>query len=247
VGQLLNSNDPALSEHHEDDDVPKGPRLFAIQGGGARGDERHEGEGHRRVTGYERFFKPMIDRTVGIVALLAVLPTLLLVALAVRALLGRSVIFKQRRVGRGGRAFTMYKFRTMHPCRRSARLPHAPDRRVTHKHPQDPRLTTLGRFLRKWSLDELPQLWNVARGDMSLIGPRPELVDIVDRYESWQHERHAVKPGLTGLWQVLARGDGPMHENTHLDLAYVRQVRFTTDCKILLHTIPVLLGRRTGF
>jgi lipopolysaccharide/colanic/teichoic acid biosynthesis glycosyltransferase len=242
---LLTSNDPALSGH--DDDVPKGPRLVAIEGGRAGGDERHEREEPRRVTGYERFVKPMIDRTVGTVLLLAVLPTLLLVALAVRALLGRSVIFKQRRVGRGGRPFTMYKFRTMHADRRGARLPHAPDRRITHKHPRDPRLTPLGRFLRKWSLDELPQLWNVARGDMSLIGPRPELMDIVDRYESWQHERHAVKPGLTGLWQVLARGDGPMHENTHLDLAYVRRVRFTTDCKILLHTIPALLGRRTGF
>ena len=250
---MLTSNDPAFSGHDDDDFVPKGPRLFAIQGGGAQGDERHEGDAARRITGYERFVKPAIDRAVGTTLLLAVLPTLLLVALAVRALLGRSVIFKQRRVGRGGRVFTMYKFRTMHPCRRSvrcrrsARRPNAPDRRLTHKHPQDPRLTSLGRFLRKWSLDELPQLWNVARGDMSLIGPRPELVDIVERYESWQHERHAVRPGLTGLWQVLARGDGPMHENTHLDLAYVRQVRFTTDCKILLHTIPALLGRRTGF
>jgi len=245
---LLTSNDPVLSGHYDDDDVvPGGPWLVAIEGGRAGEGERHDREGRREVTAYERFFKPVIDRAVGAVLLLAVLPTLLLVALLVRALLGRSVIFKQRRVGRGGRVFTMYKFRTMHPCRRRARVQHAPDRRVTHKHPRDPRLTPLGRFLRKWSLDELPQLWNVARGDMSLIGPRPELVDIVDRYESWQHERHAVKPGLTGLWQVLARGDGPMHENTHLDLAYVRRVRFTTDCKILLHTIPVLLGRRTGF
>ena len=243
MGQLLTSKDPIWSRHG-DEVVSKGPWLVAIEGGR---DMIVEGDEPRRVTGYERFVKPVIDRTVGIVLLLAVLPTLLLVALAVRALLGRSVIFKQRRVGRGGRVFTMYKFRTMHPDRRKARLAVAPERRVTHKHPQDPRLTPLGRFLRKWSLDELPQLWNVARGDMSLIGPRPELVDIVDKYESWQHERHAVKPGLTGLWQVLARGDGPMHENTHLDLAYVRQVRFTTDCKILLHTIPVLLGRRTGF
>jgi lipopolysaccharide/colanic/teichoic acid biosynthesis glycosyltransferase len=242
---VLTSKDPGWSGN--DEVVPKGPWLVAIEGGRNSGDERHTGEELRQVTGYERLVKPVIDRAVGTVLLLAVLPTLLLVALAVRALLGRSVIFKQRRVGRGGRVFTMYKFRTMHPDRRKARLPVAPERRLTHKHPQDPRLTPLGRFLRKWSLDELPQLWNVARGDMSLIGPRPELVDIVDQYESWQHERHAVKPGLTGLWQVLARGDGPMHENTHLDLAYVRQVRFTTDCKILLHTIPALLGRRTGF
>ena len=221
---MLSSNDPERSGDNEV--VLQGPWLVAMDGGRARRDEREGSEALRRVTRYERFVKPVMDRAVGTVLLLAVLPTLL---------------------GRGGRVFTMYKFRTMHPDRRMARLRVAPERRLTHKHPQDPRLTALGRFLRKWSLDELPQLWNVARGDMSLIGPRPELVDIVDRYESWQHERHAVKPGLTGLWQVLARGDGPMHENTHLDLAYVRQVRFTTDCKILLHTIPALLGRRTGF
>ena len=242
---MLTSNDPVLSGHYDDDDVvPGGPWLVAIEGGRAGEGERHDREGRREVTAYERFFKPVIDRAVGAVLLLAVLPTLLLVALDAgddpldaKAADENTIPDRGRVAGRD--ALNGRK------CR--LRIQHAPDRRVTHKHPRDPRLTPLGRFLRKWSLDELPQLWNVARGDMSLIGPRPELVDIVDRYESWQHERHAVKPGLTGLWQVLARGDGPMHENTHLDLAYVRRVRFTTDCKILLHTIPVLLGRRTGF
>ena len=201
----------------------------------------------RRLGPYERLAKPAIDRTVGLLLLLAALPALALVALAVRGVLGPGVIFKQRRVGRKGHAFTMYKFRTMDPDRRRTRGARAPDRRRTHKHPNDPRQTPLGRFLRKWSLDELPQLWNVVKGDMSLVGPRPELVEVVERYEGWQHERHVVKPGLTGLWQVTARADGPMHENTHLDLAYVRQVRFASDCKILLLTIPALLGRQTGF
>jgi lipopolysaccharide/colanic/teichoic acid biosynthesis glycosyltransferase len=142
----------------------------------------------------------------------------------------------------------MYKFRTMAPDRRHEAASYdEPERRKTHKHPDDPRLTPLGRFLRKWSLDELPQLWNVVRGEMSLVGPRPEMLGIVDTYDHWQHARHAVKPGLTGLWQVSARGDGPMHENTHLDLAYVRQVRFGSDCKILFMTIPALLGRQRGF
>jgi lipopolysaccharide/colanic/teichoic acid biosynthesis glycosyltransferase len=201
----------------------------------------------REITRYERFVKPLIDRIAAAVVLLAVVPTVALVAVAVRVRLGSGVIFRQRRVGRDGRPFTMYKFRTMHPDRRHQRVERAPERRLTHKHPEDPRLTPLGRFLRKWSLDELPQLWNVVRGDMSLVGPRPELVDIVDKYEDWQHGRHQVKPGLTGLWQVSARGDGPMHQNTHLDLAYVRRVRFLSDCKILLLTIPALLGRQTGF
>jgi lipopolysaccharide/colanic/teichoic acid biosynthesis glycosyltransferase len=200
----------------------------------------------RETTRYERVVKPLIDRSAAALVLLAVLPAVALVAIAVRIRLGSGVIFKQRRVGRDGRPFNMYKFRTMHPDRRQVRVEHAPERRLTHKHPGDPRLTPLGRFLRKWSLDELPQLWNVVRGDMSLIGPRPELVDIVDKYEHWQHGRHQVKPGLTGLWQVSARGDGPMHENTHLDLVYVRKVCFLSDCKILLLTIPALLSR-TGF
>jgi lipopolysaccharide/colanic/teichoic acid biosynthesis glycosyltransferase len=121
------------------------------------------------------------------------------------------------------------------------------ERRRTHKHPNDPRLTVLGRFLRKWSLDELPQLWNVVRGDMSIVGPRPELTEIVSGYEPWQHDRHRVKPGLTGLWQVRARGDGPMHERTDLDVNYAARVLFRTDFKILLLTVPTVLGRRTGF
>jgi lipopolysaccharide/colanic/teichoic acid biosynthesis glycosyltransferase len=202
----------------------------------------------RRESAYERFLKPAIDRAAGIVLLLLVLPTLVILALVVRVVHGPRVIFTQRRIGRWGRVFTVYKFRTMQPDRRLRRVrPDGIDRRLTHKHPDDPRHTRLGRFLRKWSLDELPQLWNVVRGDMSLVGPRPELVEVVEKYDDWQHGRHSVKPGLTGLWQVEARNDGtPMHENTHLDLAYVRQVGFLTDCRILLLTIPALLGRRTG-
>ena len=199
-------------------------------------------------TVYERLVKPVVDRLVGVTFLLLTLPVLALVAIVVRARMGQGVIFKQERVGLGGRRFLVYKFRTMRHDRRHRSQPVAvPDRRKTHKHEQDPRVTALGRFLRKWSLDELPQLWNVVRGDMSLIGPRPELVSIVERYDAWQHARHSVKPGLTGLWQVTARGDGLMHEHTHIDLAYASRVSLRSDCKILLLTIPALLGRRTGF
>jgi lipopolysaccharide/colanic/teichoic acid biosynthesis glycosyltransferase len=120
------------------------------------------------------------------------------------------------------------------------------DRRSTHKSEHDPRIRPVGRFLRKWSLDELPQLTNVLTGHMSLVGPRPEMVQIVERYEGWQHARHRVKPGITGLWQVSAR-EVPMHEATHIDLEYVERLSFLEDLRILAGTLPAALGDRKGF
>jgi lipopolysaccharide/colanic/teichoic acid biosynthesis glycosyltransferase len=221
-----------------------GPALIVAARTFRAGDARHA---EAPATTYARWIKPLVDRVAGLTLLLLTLPVLACVALTVRLGMGPGVIFKQERVGLGGRRFFVYKFRTMNHDRRHESLPYLiADRRKTHKHEHDPRLTALGRFLRKWSLDELPQLWNVVRGDMSIIGPRPELVPIVERYESWQHARHRVKPGLTGLWQVTARGEGLMHEHTHIDLAYASRVSLRGDCKILLLTIPALLGRRTG-
>ncbi|MBA2528771.1 MAG: sugar transferase [Euzebyales bacterium] len=199
-------------------------------------------------TRYERWVKPCIDRVLAAVLLLALSPVLLAVAAAVWRELGAPIILRQRRVGLGGSAFTVYKFRTMRPCRRLQPLDWiAGERRVIHKHPQDPRLTPVGRFLRAWSLDELPQLFNVLKGDLSLVGPRPELVDIVARYEDWQHRRHQVRPGVTGLWQVSARGDGLMHEHVDIDLRYAERVSLLQDLKILLLTIPAVLGMRRGY
>jgi lipopolysaccharide/colanic/teichoic acid biosynthesis glycosyltransferase len=195
---------------------------------------------------YERFVKPVVDR-VGAVALLIVLsPVMLACALAVRATLGPGVIFRQTRVGRDGEHFDVLKFRTMHPDRRAghSRRPGGPERRRTHKTQADPRHTRLGSFLRATSLDELPQLWNVVRGEMSLVGPRPELVGIVDQYADWQHRRHDVRPGLTGLWQVSERDvEGNMHLHVAIDLVYVRELSALTDLRLLLLTIPAVLGR----
>jgi lipopolysaccharide/colanic/teichoic acid biosynthesis glycosyltransferase len=161
--------------------------------------------------------------------------------------MGFPAIFKQRRVGRFGEEFTVYKLRTMRHDRRVIEANFTgPDRRVNHKSAEDPRHTPFGRFLRKWSIDELPQLWNVALGQMSLIGPRPELPHLVARYEQWQHMRHDTRPGMTGLWQVSARGDIPMHEATDLDIDYVRNLSFTLDLKILILTLPAMLGMRKG-
>ena len=195
---------------------------------------------------YDRASKPIIDLVAGIVLLFILLPVLIVVALAVRINLGSGVIYRQRRIGLHGHSFTMYKVRTMKPDRRKAQIPFVGvDRRVCHKRDDDPRHTSLGRFLRKSRLDELPQLWNVIRGSMSLVGPRPELVHVVARYEPWQHERHQVKPGLTGMWQVSARATGLACEGVDLDIDYLRRLSFLTDCGLLLRTVPVAL-RRTG-
>jgi lipopolysaccharide/colanic/teichoic acid biosynthesis glycosyltransferase len=197
-----------------------------------------------RPTRYAQLLKPALDRILGTLATLLALPLFTVTAVAIWARLGRPVLLRQTRIGRHGHPFTLYKFRTMHPDRRTHNHPIGfPDRRTTHKHPDDPRHTPIGRLLRKYSVDELPQLLNVLRGDMSLIGPRPELPHIVGRYQAWQHRRHHVKPGLTGLWQVTERGNGLMHEHTHLDLHYARHVTWRQDLSILLRTIPTLLGR----
>lgn len=197
---------------------------------------------------YQRLIKPTLDRFEALALLIVLAPVIIAVAVAVRLSLGRGVIYRQSRVGQHGVPFTIYKFRTMTTDRRRAgQAFDGHDRRVNHKDPKDPRLTPLGRFLRRTSLDELPQLWNVVLGTMSLVGPRPELPSVVARYELWQHARHEVKPGLTGSWQVRARGGGrPMHECTELDLDYVKRLGFRTDLLILLLTIPAVLGLREG-
>ncbi len=178
---------------------------------------------------------------------LVTLPILMVVIPLIWMKLGRPAIFKQTRIGLNGREFTVYKLRTMLPDRRQNTIPwDGKDRRVNHKSPDDPRHVPLGRFLRKWSLDELPQFWNVALGHMSLVGPRPELPSLVANYEPWQHRRHLVKPGITGLWQVSERGDVPMHEATDIDVEYVDSVGFVMDVRVLALTIPAALGSNKG-
>jgi len=197
---------------------------------------------------YVRFLKPILDWTAAAILFVATLPLLLAVAVAVYAEFGRPIFFRQPRVGRDGKVFKVNKFRTMDEDRRTMTGDGSrfPNRRLTHKSEHDPRIRPVGRFLRKWSLDELPQLTNVLTGDMSLVGPRPEMVGIVQRYADWQHARHAVKPGITGLWQVSAR-ELPMHEATHLDLEYIHRLSLAEDVRILLGTLLAALGDRKGF
>jgi len=195
---------------------------------------------------YQRVVKPVFD-VVGAFALLIItLPVFVLIALAVLTTMGRPAIFTQSRVGQDGQRFTMFKFRTMIADRRSRREPfNGEDRRLVHKSPTDPRVTRLGRFLRKWSLDELPQFWNVLLLQMSLVGPRPEVAEVVDaKYAPWQHRRHAVKPGVTGLWQISERDDELMLFATHIDLHYIEKASFLIDLKILALTPLAALGYR---
>jgi lipopolysaccharide/colanic/teichoic acid biosynthesis glycosyltransferase len=194
---------------------------------------------------YARIWKPGIDRILAVMLILLSSLGMVLIAVVIRITLGRGVFFRQSRIGQHGRPFNVLKFRTMLPERRRAQVPITfPDRRCTHKAKNDPRHTNIGRFLRRWSLDELPQLFNVARGQMSLIGPRPELASVVARYEPWQHVRHNVKPGMTGLWQVVARGVDPMEERIDLDIYYVQSLCPALDFKILMATAKAVTAGR---
>jgi len=158
------------------------------------------------------------------------------------------MLVRQERVGENGRVFHMLKFRTMYAHAASgAAAPRGPAAPIAHKAPADPRVTPLGRYLRRASLDELPQLWNVLRGEMSLVGPRPELPWIVARYEPWQHARHVVPPGMTGWWQINGRSELPLHLNTHLDLFYIQNFSVFLDLRILARTLGVVIRGRGAY
>lgn len=201
------------------------------------------------VAAWQRLYVTGLKRTVDLViaslVLLLLSLLLLLVAVAVRLDSPGPALYRQKRVGRDGRIFTIYKFRTMaQDAGPAVRYFVSGDGTLRHKIHNDPRITRIGAVLRRASIDELPQLINILRGDMSLIGPRPELVEIVRNYQPWQHRRHSVRPGLTGWWQVCGRNDRPMEENTELDLYYIDHLSPGLDLKILLRTVKVVLTGR---
>jgi lipopolysaccharide/colanic/teichoic acid biosynthesis glycosyltransferase len=206
--------------------------------------------GSRHDSLYARATKRAFDVVIASVALVLAVPVLLAAAVAVRFTMGGPVLFRQVRLGRDGQPFEVLKFRTMKPDRRRAGSPEGwrgEDRRKTHKTPVHPLLTPVGRFLRRYSIDELPQLINVLRGEMSIVGPRPELPLVAARCESWQWARLLVRPGLTGLWQVTARGQGPMHERTDLDVEYVTTMGLRIDLRILLTTPRAIVATNQGY
>jgi len=191
--------------------------------------------------------KRLTDVVLAVAALLVIWPLLAVLGLAVRVSSAGPALFRQERIGRGKRPFTMLKLRTMvdGADRLVAGLLEetGADQRF-YKFRDDPRITGAGRWLRRWSLDELPQLWNVIRGDMSLVGPRPGLASEVEAYESWQLARLAVRPGLTGAWQVSGRCEVGFDDCVRMDLAYIENWSLRGDLIILAKTIPAVLRRR---
>ena len=199
------------------------------------------------LTESQRFTKRIFDIITTSLLLVPALPLMGIVALLVRIFDGRPILFIQNRVGENGRIIKIYKFRTMYVGaekmnERLAVINEHGDK--IYKSQNDPRVTPLGKILRKFSLDELPQLFNVMRGTLSLVGPRPELEYIVRNYKPWQRARLSIPQGLTGWWQIQGRSDKPMHLNTEYDLYYVENYSILLDISILLRTLfTVLRGK----
>jgi exopolysaccharide biosynthesis polyprenyl glycosylphosphotransferase len=193
---------------------------------------------------YQRLVKRVFDIVVSVITLIFTLPVMAVIAFLIRLESPGPILIRQKRVGENGRLFEMLKFRTMVANAEDLRqsVEHYDERgQLIHKHFDDPRITPIGRFLRRLSLDELPQLFNVFNGEMSLVGPRPELPYLVERYQPWQRKRFAVPQGMTGWWQVNGRSDKPMHLNTDEDLYYVQNYSILLDIQIMLKTIWVVL------
>jgi len=196
------------------------------------------------MKGTKRIVKTMFDRVLAGVGLVVLLPLMVAIGILVRLTSRGPALFRQVRVGLGGRHFVIWKFRTM-AIDAEARLSdviHLNEHDgLLFKVRNDPRVTRLGRVLRRWSLDELPQLWNVMRGDMSIVGPRPPLPSEVERYDGQVRRRLLVKPGLTGLWQVGGRAGVPWEEAVRLDLYYVENWSLSMDAMILAKTVTAVL------
>jgi len=198
--------------------------------------------------------KRVLDLAIAIPLLIFVLPLMIGVAIAIKISDGGPVLFRHERFGRAGRTFICYKFRTM-VTNASERLrlvlENDPEARaewsVDHKLQNDPRITPLGKFLRRSSLDELPQLFNVIRGDMSLVGPRPITASEIAKYSGSYSYYTSTRPGVTGLWQVSGRNQTTYAERVALDVEYVRSWTILTDVIILIRTIPAVILSRGAF
>ncbi len=198
----------------------------------------------------QRLVKRIFDLVVTIIGLIPALLLMGIIALVIRLDSPGPAIFKQDRYGEGGKIFTMIKFRTMYvdaEKRRHEVITHDAEGNIIYKRADDPRVTRVGRWLRRRSLDELPNLFNVLTGDMSLVGPRPEMPWLVEKYEPWQRKRFEVPQGMTGWWQISGRADKPMHLHTEEDLFYIRNYSLWLDIQILLRTVGAIARRRGAY
>lgn len=183
--------------------------------------------------------KRIMDIAIACVLVLLALPLWTLIPLLIRLDSRGTTFFVHERIGLNGEPFRIYKFRTMEET--TDPYAYSPDKAA------DKRITRVGRFLRQTSMDELPNLINVLKGDMSIVGPRPEMPFIVQNYREWQKKRLTVKPGITGLWQILGRKDIPLHDNLEYDFYYIKNRSLLLDIIILLKTIPAILSRRGAY
>ena len=202
------------------------------------------------INEYQRMIKRAFDITFTLLSFPISLFLMLMVAIAVRLSSPGPIIFSQKRVGENGKLFLIYKFRSM--VRNPEELSNivesnADDEIIQKKTVDDPRISKIGKFLRRSSLDELPQLFNVIKGDMSLVGPRPELPWLVDHYETWQYQRFLVPQGMTGWWQVNGRSDKPMYLHTEDDIFYIQNYSIWLDIWILLKTFVVVVKGNGAF
>ncbi len=202
------------------------------------------------IDGVQRLAKRLMDMLISTLALLIMSPVLVATAVAIKLEDGGPVLYKAQRVGENGKLFWMWKFRSMvvnadQMQQAVLRVDSKGD--LIHKTPEDPRVTRVGRFIRRTSIDELPQLFNVLTGRMSMVGPRPELPWMVALYEPYQRKRFAVPQGITGWWQVNGRSDVPMHLNTEQDLYYIQNYSLWLDLRILWKTIAVVVSGKGAY
>lgn len=202
------------------------------------------------IDGFQRFGKRLMDLALASVGILFLWPVMLVVAIIIKLEDNGPILYSSARVGENGRIFFMHKFRSM--VVNADKLQHVVSQtdengRLLFKYANDPRITRIGRFIRRTSIDELPQLLNVLKGEMSLVGPRPELPWLVESYEPWQRKRFAVPQGITGWWQVNGRSENPMHLHTDQDLYYVQNYSLWLDIQILWRTISVVLRGRGAY
>lgn len=197
-----------------------------------------------KLNAYE-YVKRILDFSVSIIALIILSPLLLIVSILIATTSKGPIIFKQDRVGKNGVIFKMYKFRSMVVNAEELKDELEKENEMNgpmFKIKNDPRVTKIGRFIRKTSIDELPQLINVLKGEMSLVGPRPSLPKEVEEFEPWMLERLKVLPGLTCYWQVMGRNDIEFNEWMKLDIKYVRERNLWVDLKLIFKTFFVLFG-----
>ena len=182
---------------------------------------------------YAKCIKRILDFILSFISIIVLMPVMLIIATLVRIKLGKPVIFKQQRPGKNEKIFTLYKFRTMTDKKDEKGNLLADEKR----------LTKFGKALRSTSLDELPELWNILKGDMAIVGPRPLLVEYLPLYNEKQKHRHDVRPGLTGLAQISGRNTIGWEERIEEDIEYIQNVNFVTDCKIVFKTVSKVLKK----